>query len=143
MPGKKSRNKGYRGEHEAETLLVSAGVRAKRVPCSGAVDQFKEDIWLIGENGGFTERIEVKYRESVPICIYKWKGEADYLFMRRNRMPWVVCMELDRFIELKKAEGFANTDIKKVVEHGNRVWTANEDSAYEKAAYKTTEEKQK
>ncbi|MEM4546832.1 MAG: hypothetical protein QW328_08755 [Nitrososphaerota archaeon] len=94
--GKKSRNKGYRGEHELVCLLKRAGINAVRVPLSGATEFAKGDV--------IVERkvCEVKLRHDGFRELYKWLEEKDWLFLKADRKPYLVVMKIDDLIELLK-----------------------------------------
>lgn len=93
MSGKKSRNKGYIGEYNARKLLEKMG----REVTWQAEDPNKPDLLVDGEN------IEVKYRASVPKCLYQWLEEkgADTLMIKRvnkkdgRSYPWLIVRKLD------------------------------------------------
>lgn len=106
--GRRSRSKGVRAERELVRLLHDAGIAAERVPLSGAAGgAFAGDIRLPGGR-----RAEVKIRSRLPrlyallddgtaSTIFdpsargwgqyeRWLGTADVLFVRADRMPWLV-----------------------------------------------------
>jgi Holliday junction resolvase len=68
MSGRKSRQKGYRGEYELVKLLKLQGLDAKRVPCSGSAAGFNGDIHV--SNGSRNVVIEVKSRRDEFKSIY-------------------------------------------------------------------------
>ena len=115
--GKKSRDKGYRGEHNLERILRKFGLDAKRVPLSGASDFAKGDIIVEGRRG------EVKVRKEGFKQIYKWleKGilkkenveqlreRNDILFIKADRKEYLAVMRLLDLIELlKKVKEYEN-----------------------------------
>ena len=97
--GKPSRDKGQRRERQVVALHTALGVRAERVPLSGA--------YRYQGNGGDVD-IYPWSREGPPCCaevkarasgegfktIEKWLGENDALFLVRDRqepmvvLPW-------------------------------------------------------
>ncbi len=93
-----SKNKGYRVEHELTLLLKREGINAVRVPLSGAVEGFKGDLLIEGETA------EVKARRDGFKELYKWLEGNSYLFLKADRKPVLVVMELDTFIKLFKRE---------------------------------------
>ena len=95
--GKKSRDKGYRGEYNLMKKLQEAGIEAYRVPLSGATKHFKHDLIVSGEPA------EVKVRANGFKEIYKWLEGVKYLFIKRDRDKYLVVMRLDDFIRFSKA----------------------------------------
>ena len=95
MSGRRSRSKGARRERELVQLLVAAGIDAKRVPLSGAVEGFKGDI-LLGEL-----RAEVKARASGEgfKTLERWLAGNDLLFLKRDRAEPLVVMPWTRFVD--------------------------------------------
>ena len=96
--GKSQRQKGYRGEYKLVKLLKKHGLNAKRVPLSGATTFQKGDI-MIGEY-----RAEVKWRKDGFKEIYKWLGDNDFLFIKADRKPYLVVMNIEAFIKLLGGE---------------------------------------
>jgi len=97
--GKKSRNKGYRGEHNLVLLLRAHGIDTKRVPLSGATDFCKGDLLIQGLVA------EVKVRHEGFKELYKWLEGKDVLFVKADRASYLCIMPVERFIELIKGKG--------------------------------------
>lgn len=99
--GKKSKRKGNRAEREVVRLLKDLGINAKRVPISGAAEGFKGDVVI-------DDRItaEVKIRASGLKTVYSWFTQP-VLFMRTNKRPWLVVMDVNTFVKLWKNGGEA------------------------------------
>jgi len=113
------KEKGRSGENEScEYLMEGTNIQAKRVPLSGSLQgEFSDDIDITLPDGA-KKKGEVKWRQSVPVSVYKWlkikigvgvkkiistkenEVPPDYLFMRKNKSPWIVCMSIDQFKEL-------------------------------------------
>ena len=96
--GRMSKRKGDRIEREIVNLLKEADIHAERVPLSGAVGgSFAGDILIEG-----IYRAEVKARASGGgfATIERWKGENDVLFLKRDRQPPVVVMDMALFTVL-------------------------------------------
>ena len=116
----KEKNKGRVGENEiCRRIMERTQCRAKRVVLSGALINYDPDlsddvdIYL---PDGQKKKGEVKLRKSVSKTVYDWlkvKIDAgvsciqytdivypDYLFMRKDNSPWLVCMTIDEFYEL-------------------------------------------
>jgi hypothetical protein len=93
--GKSQRDKGSRGEREFASLIPGA----KRIPLSGAMDGFTNDVEL--PNGW---KAEVKRRKSGFKTLYDWveddREKPDIVALRTDRKPWIICMTLDKFMEL-------------------------------------------
>lgn len=96
--GKKSRNKGYRGEHNLVLLLRSHGIDAKRVPLSGATEFCKGDLLIHGLIA------EVKVRHHGFKELYKWLNGKDLLFVKADYADYLCVMPIERFIELIKGK---------------------------------------
>lgn len=94
--GKLSKNKGYRAERELTLRLRKEGLNAVRVPLSGAVQGFKGDLLLEGKTA------EVKARRDGFKELYKWLEGNSYLFLKADRKPVLVVMELGTFTKLLK-----------------------------------------
>ena len=95
--GKRSRNKGYRGEHNLVLLLRKAGIDAKRVPLSGAADFLKADLLIEGLTA------EVKVRHAGFKELYKWIEDKDLLFVKADRKEYLCVMRTKTFIDLLNA----------------------------------------
>lgn len=100
MSGKKSRNKGYRGEHNLQKILNKKGIKAKRIPLSGADDYVKGDIDLID----LDIKAEVKLRKTINSIFYDVLEKNKVGFFKADRKPYFVVMDLDFFCELIKVK---------------------------------------
>ncbi len=94
--GKPSRDKGARRERQVVALHVDLGIRAEKVPLSGATryrgNGADIDIYPFGEDAAALAA-EVKSRRNGEgfVTIEKWLGENDALFLWRDRAnPLVV-----------------------------------------------------
>lgn len=92
--GRKSRSKGYRGEHNLVIRLNEAGVPIKRTAHSG----LKGDLTLTTG-----QRIEVKNRECISDNLWEWQDGVEYVALKKNGKDYLVQMSLDEFIRLFKA----------------------------------------
>lgn len=107
MGGRRSRQKGARGELEVVKKLAEYGIETYRTPNSGGL-AIKSDItgW-----GDFAP--EVKRQETV--AIWKWWQQATeaasehqtpLVIFRRNQSEWLVTLSLDDFLGLMyRAQG--------------------------------------
>lgn len=93
--GKMSKRKGYTGEHEFAELTGGS-----RVPLSGALGgELSNDVVL--PNG---MKVEVKRRKEMEKTLYSWlldeREKPDAVAFRADRMPWIVALRLEKFMEL-------------------------------------------
>jgi hypothetical protein len=96
--GKSQRDKGAR--REREFCKLTGG---KRVPLSGAVGgEYSNDVKALGLE------FEVKARKDGFKELYKWledtRENPDALALKADRKQWLVCMTLEKFMELKNGE---------------------------------------
>jgi hypothetical protein len=102
MSGRKSKNKGYRGEKEFADLTGG-----RRVPLSGAAahagEEFGNDVIL--PNG---MKVEVKRRAEMEKTLYGWlldeREKPDLVAFRADHKPWIISMTLDQFARLMNIE---------------------------------------
>ena len=94
--GKRSRDKGVRGEREVLEILRKIDPEAKRVPLSGAATGYKGDIEL----PTLGRRVEVKRRENSFKLLDRWLEDADFVVFRADRQDWRVWIPLETFIEM-------------------------------------------
>ena len=90
--GKMQRTKGINAERELVHLLEDLGVQAHRVPLSGAMANYKDDIILADESS-----IEVKRRKKMPAILNEMLVSADYGAIREDRGEWLIIMSLKEF----------------------------------------------
>src|SRR5262249_5475339 len=113
--GRRSRNKGSRGERQLINLLQDAGIAAQRIPLSGSAGgKFAGDVSipLLGN-----DRIaEVKARASGFRQLYAWLDGRDLLALKADRADWLVVLPFQTFIQMvaaaelaKRHPGFAET----------------------------------
>jgi len=98
--GKFSRDKGARGEREIVGRHLALGIRAERVPLSGAGGgSFRGDVDI--ENIG---RCEVKIRAGGGgfRTIEKWLADNAALFLRRDRQSPLVVLPWETWARLLK-----------------------------------------
>jgi hypothetical protein len=87
--GSKSKQKGYRLEHELVEKLRELGLKAERIPLSGqAGGSFSGDLIVEGL------KAEVKGRADGFKSIYKWLEGVDILFIKADRKEWLVIKRL-------------------------------------------------
>ena len=97
--GKKSRDKGARGERLFVQMFQANGIKAERIPLSGAVGgSFMGDITapVIGIN----RRFECKLRQDGFKEIYRWLGDNFGLLVKADRKEPLAILRLNDFIDL-------------------------------------------
>jgi len=95
---KREKRKGYRGENELENLLKEYGIKCKRIPLSGA-DKFQKGDLLLEPN----IPAEVKRRRRISRLFYDALSQCPIAFIRADRKPWLVMMDLEFFVRLWNA----------------------------------------
>jgi Holliday junction resolvase len=112
--GKPSRDKGARAERELVNDLLARGLKAKRVPLSGATSYAKDDVEVVTPLS--TLHIEVK-RRAAPIskALEDALGEtADMVATRADGGPWRWYVTHEWMVRLmaalREAEGRALDD---------------------------------
>ena len=87
--GIKSKDKGYRLEHELVLKLKELGYQAERIPLSGRLGgSFSHDLIVNGKRG------KVKGRADGFKSLYKWLEGVDLLFVRADNRGWLVVQRL-------------------------------------------------
>lgn len=100
MPNR-SKQKGDRAERAIVDLLRSFGLEAYRVPLSGAVNGFKDDIEI--RLGTQTLRLESKVRSKAFGNIYRWLANSDCLVIKADNKEPLAIITLDRLAKLISA----------------------------------------
>ena len=88
--GKRPKAKGDRAERDLAHRLGG-----RRVPLSGAVVGFGSDVI-----DGRGLRWEAKVRATGFAFLYTWLEGKDTLAVKRDRLPWLVVIPLERFLAL-------------------------------------------
>jgi Holliday junction resolvase len=97
--GRPSRDKGARAEREIVALHAGLGVKAERVPLSGASryrgNGADVDIYVLGaEVAPLVAEVKARGNGEGFTLLDRWLGDADALFLRRDRaqplvvLPW-------------------------------------------------------
>ncbi len=91
------RSKGLRVEREIVCLHHDVGIPCEKISRSGYTGP---DLRIADEFLG-----EVKARKSGEgfATLERWLGEADLLFLRRDRQPPMICMSWNMYVQLLKA----------------------------------------
>ena len=108
MPGKHSRNKGAAYEREIVNYLKDNGIKAERIPLSGAMKgNYSGDIKL-GPVLGYIG--ECKRTKKSLSRIYKAleQDNADFLFARDDQKETVAIVRMETLLALFKQLGWAN-----------------------------------
>lgn len=104
--GKASRDKGARRERQIVGLHVDAGIKAERVPLSGAMT-FRNtastdvDVYARGpEEAPFVCEVKARANGEGFRTLEGWLGEADALFLVRDRQKPMVVLPWERWLEI-------------------------------------------
>lgn len=104
--GKASRDKGARVERKIVDLHLSIGVKAERVPLSGAAT-FRNtqgtdvDVYVRGEDEApFVTEVKARANGEGFVTLEHWLGDADALFLVRDRADPLVLLPWDRWVEI-------------------------------------------
>lgn len=102
----KSRSKGDRFEREVVASLTTAGIKAERVPLSGAAGgMFGGDIQAFLRSG--REKLECKVRARAWLDLYGWIEGNYALVLKRDRAEPLVVLRLSDFLALAKPEDWS------------------------------------
>jgi Holliday junction resolvase len=104
--GKFSKDKGTRGERDFVVRLKREGITAKRVPLSGAMAGYKNDIIL--DYLGKDIECEVKLRADGFKELYKWIKPVQVLFVKANRLEGLAVLRLKDFAQLLRLANRTN-----------------------------------
>jgi len=106
---KMQRDKGNRVERELNKYFQQQGFFSKKVPLSGAVDHFKGDLILTLDK---EYQVEVKARKDGFKTIHKFLKSNDILALKSNNKPFLLVFEIDKFIEIVRANVESRKDFK-------------------------------
>lgn len=96
-----SRQKGDRFERDCIAQLAEHGVKAARVPLSGAAGgDFSGDLRV--EVCGQVEQVECKTRKRAWTDLFNWLPGNFCLFIKADRTDTLVVMNLETFARLSK-----------------------------------------
>ena len=102
MGGRSSQRKGANFERSIVHAFSAFGLKARRVPLSGAVGgEFQDDV-LVDDATGRTHRLECKKRKTGSgfKTLYDWLQGADGLVVARDRDEALVVIRLKDYAEL-------------------------------------------
>lgn len=99
MSGRRSRDKGARGERALVQYLLGRGFSAERVPLSGAAGgKFCSDVSVAVL--GTDWRIECKTRARGFAQLYAWLDGSDALVVRADRSEPLVILPLRKAVDI-------------------------------------------
>ena len=99
---KMQRDKGNRVERELNKYFQQQGFFSKKVPLSGAVEHYKGDLILKLMDKDY--QVEVKARKDGFKTIHKFLKSNDILALKSNNKPFLLVLEIDKFIEIVRAK---------------------------------------
>jgi Holliday junction resolvase len=106
--GKPSRDKGARRERQVVEMHREMGVKAERVPLSGAMrfrntEKTDVDVYARGaQEAPFVTEVKARAGGEGFVTLERWLGENDALFLIRDRASPLVVLPWDRWAELLK-----------------------------------------
>ena len=108
--GKRSRDKGKRGEREVAKILQTAGFPARRtVQYNGRPGTAADVVGIPGLHIEVKlvekESIRAWYRQAQRDAHASPENEMPVIVHRKSREPWLVTMSLEDFIKIIKQEG--------------------------------------
>ena len=108
--GKRSRNKGKRGEREVAKILQTAGFPARRtVQYNGRSGTAADVVGIPGLHIEVKlvekESIRAWYRQAQRDAHASPENEMPVIVHRKSREPWLVTMSLEDFIKIIKQKG--------------------------------------
>lgn len=99
--GKPSRDKGARYERELVHDFAAMGLKARRVPLSGATAYAKNDVEVVaGFDGKTVYSGECKRRKALPRFFTEALDGADFAAFRQDHGETLIVLRLDTFGEL-------------------------------------------
>jgi Holliday junction resolvase len=107
MSGKRSRNKGSRGELEVRDILRARGIHAGRVPNSGGLDQKGDVVDLPGHSALAQIGIHLEVKRQERLALPQWIEQASQdageltpcVVWRRNNEPWFIALPFEAFLD--------------------------------------------
>jgi len=99
--GKFSKRKGYRVEKKLVNMFLSEGIKSRRQPLSGAIQDFPHDL-QVDILGGSTVEAKARANGEGFKTIQRWKGSAEILLLVEDRCMPTVVLDWKYFISLVK-----------------------------------------
>lgn len=97
-----AKRKGSGFEREVVETFRAAGIPAKRVPLSGAVEFFEGDVIIT--LGIYEYTVECKRRKAGFKTLYGWLGDNHFLAFRDDKCEPLIVMRLKDFATLMRGE---------------------------------------
>ena len=94
------RQKGNRVERLLVQAHIDAGIPAKRVPLSGAMQHYKGDI-RVGDE--LVAEVKARANGEGFATLERWLGDNHLLFLRRDRSQPMVVVEWDTYLRMVRA----------------------------------------
>jgi hypothetical protein len=98
--GKRNRQRGAEFERELVNLFRDHGLKAERVPLSGATSYAKDDVEVTPTFAEKPWRGECKRKSAVPKWIVDALGECNFMAMRGDRQEALIVIRASTFAEL-------------------------------------------
>jgi Holliday junction resolvase len=102
--GKSQRDKGLRVEREIVNAHTDAGIRAERVPLSGAMHYQGNagdiDVYPRGRDAPIIGEVKARKNGAGFATLEKWMGDCDFLVLKRNNAPPMVAVPWHIWVEL-------------------------------------------
>jgi len=96
--GRRSREKGKRGERAVVDLFKRFGFHAHRILNAEATGSDPGDV--VAECLDLP--VEVKNREDIPKRLWEWLEGKGALFIKRNNYPWLMVIEAEQGVRLMR-----------------------------------------
>ena len=96
--GKFSKRKGYRVEAKLVKELNKGGIKCRRQPMSGAIQDFPHDIEI--REPRMTVEVKARANGEGFKTLERWKGSADILALHKDHGTTLMCLDINLFIEL-------------------------------------------
>jgi Holliday junction resolvase len=103
---KSQRDKGARRERQIVDLHTEIGVKAERVPLSGAMkfrntEKSDVDVYARGKDAApFVTEVKARANGEGFVTLERWLGMNDVLFLMRDRAKPLVVLPWERWAEL-------------------------------------------
>lgn len=100
--GSGSKTKGAGFEREIVRTLEEHGIPARKVPLSGAVAAFPDDVTIFPDDPDIALQVECKRRRKLPAYLVEW-AECGIVAMREDRGSTLWVLDNETMIALLRA----------------------------------------